>query len=35
MKTHNQEYIPDGKHFNSEYLSEVIKKNVPDYVYYI
>jgi hypothetical protein len=35
MKNHLQESIPDGKHFNYEYLSEVIKKNIPDFVYYI
>lgn len=35
MKNHNQQALPDGKHFNSEYLAEVIKKNVPDFVYYI
>ena len=35
MKNHNQEALPDGKHFNAEYLAEVIRKNVPDFVHYI
>ena len=35
MKNHAQEYLGDGTHFNGEYLAEVIKKNIPDFVTYV
>lgn len=35
MKNHAQEYINGGNLFNADYLAEIIKKNVPDFVTYI
>lgn len=35
MKNHQQESINDGKLFNQEYLTEVVRKNIPDFVYYL